>query len=140
MAGATAWLVTRGALWGVVILASLGIEATVHGYRARVVAMCAAGLVTGAGAAAVGYGFGLLTLLLVVRVVLIKKKLQRSMNVRSGVAWKYAFPALLLVIVATAGSFVFSLEACEGARPSVCERAFFGRVYTPPQLAPLGKR
>ena len=62
------------------------------------------------------------------------------MNVRSGVAWKYAFPALLLVIVATAGSFVFSIELCEGAKPLVCGRVFFDRVYTPPHLVPPGER
>lgn len=140
MVGATAWLVTTAALWGIVTLATNGIEAAVHDYRTRVVAMGAAGLVIGAGASAVGYGFGLLALLLVVRAVLIKKKLQRAMGLRSGVAWKYALPGLLLVITATAGSFVFSLEACEGARPSVCERVFFDRLYTPPHLVPPGER
>ena len=97
--------------------------------------MTVAGVATGALASAMGYGFFVLTILLIVQLWFLRRKIKAAMGVSSAVATKYTLPTFLLVVFATVGSYVFSLEACDSSGRS-CKPVFFERLYTPPQLQP----
>ena len=129
------WLLSTAAFWFLVNLASNAIEATVHHYSTRLVVMAAAGIVIGALASAVGYGFFILTLLLIVQLWFVRRKLTTAMGGDRSVAAKYALPAFLLVISATVASYLFSIEACDRTGHE-CKRVFYDRFYTPPHLKP----
>lgn len=127
------WLVATVAFWFVTNLATNMIEATVHNYRARAAVMTLTGTAIGALASAVGYSFFILTILLVIQLWFVRRKMMTTSGVSSEVATKYAVPTFLLIAFATVGSYFFSMETCDFAARS-CKRVFFERLYTPPHL------
>ena len=97
--------------------------------------MTIAGVAIGALASAVGYGFFVLTILLIAQLWFLRRKIKLTTGATWAVATKYTLPTFLLVVFATVGSYVFSLEACDSGGRS-CKPVFFERLYTPPQLQP----
>jgi hypothetical protein len=132
---AIVWLITTGAFWFLSNLVSNAIEATVHHYGTRATAMVVAGTAIGALASAVGYSFFILTILIILQLRFVRRKMQASLGVKSWVATKYLLPALLLIAFATVASYAFSIETCDATGHS-CKRVFFERLYTPPHLIP----
>ena len=139
MSAVIVWLLSTGAFWFLANLASNGIEANVHHYPTRAAAMTVAGIAIGGLASAVGYTFFVLTILLIVQLWFVRRKIKSTMGVSSSVASKYALPTFLLIAFATVGSYLFSVEACDTSGRA-CKRMFFERLYTPPQFeSPQGR-
>ena len=135
MSAMIVWLLATGAFWFLTNLASNAIEANVQNYPTRVAVMAVAGIAIGALASAVGYGFFVVTILLIAQLWFVRRKMKAMAGVNSAVATKYALPAFLLIAFATAGSYFFSIEACDATGRS-CKRVFFEQLYTPPHLQP----
>lgn len=135
MSTAIIWLITTAAFWFLSILASNAIEATVRHYGTRTTVMVVAGTAIGALASAVGYSFLILTILLIVQLWFVRRKMQAALGVKSWIAAKYTLPAFLLIFFATVASYAFSIETCDTTGQN-CKRAFFDRLYTPPHLIP----
>jgi hypothetical protein len=132
MQGMVVWLISSFVICGVLIGAANFIEATVHNYRLRLLAMFLAGLVIGAVSSAVGYAFFIITILLVFNMMHVKQKVAASTNNR-GLALKYIIPTLVLIFSATICSYVFAIEKCTGEQSTMtCKRVFFDRIYIPP--------
>ena len=135
MSATIVWLLSTGAFWFLANLASNAIEATVRSYPVRVAVMMVAGTAIGALASAVGYGFFIVTILLVVHLWFVRRKMKAIVDVKSSIATKYALPAFLLIACATVASYLFSAEVCDSTGHG-CKRVFFERLYTPPHLQP----
>ena len=133
MTASIIWLITTGAFWFLLNLASNAIEATVYNYATRAIVMVVLGTAIGALASAVGYGFFILTILLIVQLWFMRRKMQATLGVKSWVATKYALPAFFLVAFATVASYIFSIETCDSTGHS-CKRVFFEPLYAPPHL------
>lgn len=129
------WLLSTGAFWFLTNMASNFIEANVHNYPTRVTVMAVAGIAIGALASAVGYGFFVVTVLLIIQLWFVRRKMKAMAGVNSAVATKYALPAFLLIAFATVGSHIFSIEECDTKGRS-CKRVFFEQLYTPAHLQP----
>jgi hypothetical protein len=137
MSATIVWIISTALFWFVVNIACNTIEANVRAFGTRVAAMATTGIAIGALASAIGYSFFALTILLVVQLWVVHRKVKIAANIGSGVALKYALPTFLLIISATAASYLFSMEACDLSGAS-CKRLFFERLYTPPHLKSIG--
>jgi hypothetical protein len=137
MSATIVWIISTVIFWFVVNIASNTIEAHVRAYGMRMAAMAITGIAIGALASAIGYSFFILTILLIVQLWFVQRKVKSVANVGSTVALKYVVPAFVLIISATVASYLFSIEACDLSGAS-CKRLFFERLYTPPNLQPLG--
>ncbi|OYT87620.1 MAG: hypothetical protein CFE46_10755 [Burkholderiales bacterium PBB6] len=129
-----AWLASTAILFVICVFVVNFLEAFIHRYGARVVAMLFAGVAIGALASAVGYGFFILAVMLALYLWRMRGKLVVASG-SSEVANRYILPAIILVVAATLASSVFSLESCEQIGKE-CKRVFFERIYTPPHLLP----
>jgi hypothetical protein len=129
------WLLSTGAFWFLTNMASNAIEANIQIYPVRLAMMTVAGITIGALASAVGYGFFVVTILLIVQLWFVRRKIKAMVGANSAVATKYTLPVFLLIAFATAGSYLFSIEACDSTGRS-CKRVFFKQLYTPPHLQP----
>ncbi len=134
MSSTVVWLGSTAALWVICTVAYTAIEALVHDYRTRFAIMVVAGSAVGALASAFGYTFLILALILFAQLFLMRRKFLHMINNDKRTVSKYVAPSMALVVAATVGSYVFSIEVCEGV--SSCHRVFFERIYTPPHLVP----
>lgn len=133
--GFVVWLVSTGVLWFITNATTNLLEAKVHRYSTRFLLMTLAGVAIGAISSAIGYTFFIISILLLWQAMKVRKTIQATLLCSNGVAMKYTLPTLSLIITATIGSYVFSIESCgSGAFPANCKRVFFERIYTPPHL------
>ncbi len=134
MSSTAVWLGSTAALWVICTVAYTAIEALVHDYWTRFAVMVVAGSAVGALASAFGYTIFILALILFAQLGVMRRKLLHVISNDERIASKYVAPSMALVVAATVGSYVFSIEVCEGV--SSCHRVFFERIYTPPHLVP----